>query len=57
MKKFIIGMLACVSLISVLGVGCSSAPTKSSEAPGQAAPPAEKSSPVNLGAASSGRSV
>jgi hypothetical protein len=56
MKKFIFALLACVGLVTVLGAGCSSAPQKSTEEPGQAAPPAEKS-PVNLGAASSGRAV
>ena len=58
MKKFFVAMLACVSLVSVLGVGCSSAAKKPAEAPGQAAPPVETSkSPVDLGAASSGRAV
>ena len=57
MKKFVVLMFAAVSLVAVLGVGCSSASKKeeSREAPGQAAV-AEKS-PVNLGAASSGRAI
>lgn len=57
MKKLVIGMLACLSLLAALGMGCSSAPKKDAEAPGQAAPAPEKSSPVNLGAASSGRAI
>ena len=56
MKKFFALMFAAVGLVAALGVGCSSASKKSNvEAPGQAAP-AEKS-PVNLGAASSGRAI
>ena len=57
MKKFFAVMFAAVSLVAVLGVGCSSASKKeeSKEAPGQAAV-AEKS-PVDLGAASSGRAI
>jgi hypothetical protein len=58
MKKLVIALLAGLSLVAALGMGCSSAPKKEAEAPGQAAPaPAEKSSPVDLGAASSGRAI